>query len=199
MYGTRPEASVDVFLTFDFVRIWIQALTDISCVQRLMVSLYISHKCALYQPVLLPVCRTIFYSMHWIPFRSPCFVYMAPKQRTRRLVLAPCESGATLSVKVVYSNTNYNLIMHSIIFLPFFLCELYWQPSPTLSSTKYTYMNIILLFVNHAVFTMFQFLCLDNGNNVAARRLGHFDVSMTTNIESMIACFIPIPANKDTR
>ena len=43
-------------------------------------------------------------------------------------------------------------------------------------------MNIILLFVNHAVFTMFQFLCLDNGNNVAARRVGNFDVSMTTNI-----------------
>ena len=40
------------------------------------------------------------------------------------------------------SNTNYNLI------------------------TKYTYVNI---FVNHAVFTMFQFLCSDNGNNVAAR------------------------------
>ena len=30
-----------------------------------------------------------------------------------------------------------------------------------------------LTIVNHAVFTMFQFLCLDNGNNVAARRVGH--------------------------
>ena len=66
-----------------------------------MVSLYISHKCALYQHVLLSVCRIIFYSMHLIPFRAPCFIYMAPEQRTRRLVLAPCESGATLSVKVV--------------------------------------------------------------------------------------------------
>ena len=46
-----------------------------------MVYLYISHKYALYQHVLLSVCRIIVYSMHWIPFRSPCFVYMAPKQR----------------------------------------------------------------------------------------------------------------------
>ena len=78
-----------------------------------MVSLYISHECALYQHVLLSVYRIIFYSMRLIPFRSPCFVYVAPKQRTRRLVLAPCESGATLSVKVVngarfeYFNIKY--------------------------------------------------------------------------------------------
>ena len=42
-------------------------------------------------------------------------------------------------------------------------------------------MNIILLFVNHAVFIMFQFLCLDNGNNVAARRVGHFDRCINDN------------------
>ncbi len=112
---------------------------------------------------------------------------------------------------------NYYLIITTIIIMPsiiLFLCELYLKPSPTLSSTKYTYMKICVI---HAVCTMFSFVCLDNCNNVAARcigyniayarcigynsscRVGHFDVSMTTNIESIFTFFIPIPENKDTR
>ena len=40
-----------------------------------MVSLYISHTSALYQHVLLSVCRIIFYSINLIIFRSPCGMF----------------------------------------------------------------------------------------------------------------------------
>ena len=66
-----------------------------------MVSLYISHKCALYQQVLLSVCRIIFYSMRLdsISFSMFCLHGAKAKDKTPRFDTLQkwrhpqCESG----------------------------------------------------------------------------------------------------------
>ena len=73
---------------------------------------------------------------------------------------------------------------------------------------KYTYMNI---FVTQAVCTMFPCVCLDNGITVVdgclghrqwhstCRRVVHFDVSKTTNIESMVTfCYTDTRSQRHT-